>query len=98
MVPRPPLIRRVPNLHLRTAAQINSAVSFRRNFPIHPQLNVAVVFFADETLSLAVKFKNAVLRAPMLLHFFVGILLPEIFFFSGEFSPPWKWRHKTFPA
>src|SRR5207253_2384753 len=66
---------RVPNLHLRAAAKIDSAISGLLDLPIDEELEVGIVAGRREAESLAIVDELAVLDLPVLAHALVGLLL-----------------------
>ena len=66
---------RIPDLHLRAAAQINAAIAIRQNLPIDEQFEIAVVLGRAQAASLAVEFEGAVDDLPVGPHVLVGLLL-----------------------
>src|SRR6185369_1625754 len=64
-------VRWIPNLNLRSAAQINSAVALFRNLPIDIHFKIAVILGRRETAALAVENDFAILDLPMSAHVFV---------------------------
>src|SRR5207253_10869831 len=67
--------RIVPDLHLGIAAQVKAAVALGTDFPISPQLEVAVILGGLQTLTLAVVMQNAVLDSPVRQILLIGFLL-----------------------
>jgi hypothetical protein len=59
------LLRVVPDLHLRDAAQVDAAVAERQHLVIDHQLEVAVVFVGGEVQAFAVVDELAVLHLPV---------------------------------
>src|SRR6185369_17255500 len=70
----------VPDLHLRAASQVNPAVTFGWNLPIHVHLEVAVVLHRAKAASFAVEKDLAILHLPVRAHAGIGFLL-----FLGSF-------------
>ena len=67
--------RIVPYLHLRIAAEIDAAVAFFADLPIHIKLKIAVVFCRLQALAFAVVVQNAVFHSPVRQVFLVGLFL-----------------------
>ena len=69
------VLREVPDLHLRHAAQVDAAVALRQHLVINEQLEVAVVLLGREVEALAVVHEFAVLHLPVRVHVLLGDLL-----------------------
>ena len=69
----------VPNLHLRHAAQVNTAVGLGDRLVIHVQLKVAIVFHGAEVQALAIIDENTVFHGSVLFDVFkaLGLLFGE---------------------
>ena len=68
----------IPNLHLGTTTQINSAVATGIDFPIDVHLEVAVILGGAKVVAFqlfAVENENAVFDRPMRPHIVVGFFL-----------------------
>ncbi len=73
--------RGVPNLDLRNAAQINSAVRSWNRFVVDHKLEVSIVFFSREIKPFTIVNQDTVFNSPMLLNVLEArfFLLLELF-------------------
>src|SRR5262249_17428296 len=65
---------RIPNLNLRRAAQVDSAIALGLDLPIDIEFEIAIVLGGAKILTFAVENDDAVLCLPVL----VGRLVPEL--------------------
>ena len=66
---------RIPDLHLRRAAQIDAAVALRQNLPFHQHLEVAIVARGGQAVALAIERQCALLHRPVVAHALIGLVL-----------------------